>query len=110
MINNRYYPANFICKNKKCKENKNIKRLYIWQSDLDKEELPICSSCKKMLIISTELDKSSPNLTINIGKFSSMTREQKANSLKKRSKEHFNKKLKDERKHKWLTNEGMGNK
>ena len=47
------------------------------------------------------------SIIFNIGTFSSMNPEQKKASLKKRSKEHFNKHLKEERSYKWKTNYGL---
>lgn len=102
-----YFPLNFECLNKKCSEYKKIQKLYLWQSDLDKNILPKCN-CKKQLNIKVVEDKSGNMGIPAIGKFSSMSREQKQQSLKQRSKDHFNKKLKEERKYMWETNKGLG--
>lgn len=109
MENDIYFQQDFECLHKKCPKRHQKIRLHIWRSDYYKGNLPKCDSCGNKLALKIEEDKSGTVEIPAIGKFSSLSKKQKQESLKKRSKEHFNKYLKEDRKHKYDTNYGMGN-
>lgn len=96
MANDVLYEQKFNCINEKCNNFKKVEQIYVWQSNLEKDIFPICSSCGEPLEIFIPEDKSS-ELMINFNAFSSLTLAQKKQSLLKRSKNHFNKAIKEKK-------------
>lgn len=78
---------NFTCPNALCSENNKTIEVLKYSS----KNPPHCKKCNTEL----EYIKTHEGFCINLGTFESMTPIQRQESLKKRSKEHFKKKVKD---------------
>ena len=104
MASDTYYNENFQCRNKDCKK---IFKQYVWTSQLEQGETPSCPQCGSK-DIEIYFD---PNVNSNvpaIGKFTMMSREEKTQSLKKRSHDHYKKNIEEKKRHMWKTNAGIG--
>jgi transcription elongation factor Elf1 len=88
------YEEQFTCVN--CESNA-VFKIFVWKSDLENGKSPVCPKCGEVYSIFIPEDKSSDTIGINFNTFSSLSQEDKKNMLTKRSKEHFNKKIKEKK-------------
>lgn len=77
----------FTCPNANCKKNGKEIEILKYSS----KNPPVCNECQTKL----EFIKSHEGFCTNFGSFESMTPIQRQESLKKRSKEHFKKEIKE---------------
>lgn len=91
----------FICENKdceKCGQEQNFTRVSYKLVDGHLKASCVCPSCKKdMFEVPNDIPLSQKNLAL--GEYSSLNREGRIEMLKKRSHEHFDKKIKPYKDH-----------
>ena len=74
MVRDIMYEESFCCLNPSCNSNSNlVYQIYVWKSNLEKGEFPVCPNCGQPYSFFIPEDKSSHGISIQFNRFSSLS-------------------------------------
>lgn len=96
-MKDRLLPYKIKCLNPDCLDKDKVIEEYIWESNIEANKMPLCSTCGKPLEFSIEETKESTGISVAFNTFNSLPNSDKKKILMNRSQEHHKKHIQEKK-------------